>query len=330
MSTPEEEGENSQEGRVLAVPSPPSPVTPELLSLEDIGVRFQYCIAAVEDLERERNELIRELAILQEPSLEAVQQAHEEIVQAYGQKAQTELERDTLQEEIRGIRRRLFRVTKECVACQYQLENRRQELAQKTAEHKELETVAARLTEEISQLRNTFTQQRQGEEQRVRAPQRRRISRELQERRRLSADLQSLTEEQHSTLQDHYEPKLLQRLECAERGTQALRKAQEELRKLRGEIRPLQGEACQLQAQKCSLQEQINLMKKKREEEVLLYREQQQELEDRRSEIKISVQLQQHQNKEMDELRKSLAQELSIYKGCLELYGKLFKPVTKK
>ncbi|XP_056412529.1 syncoilin isoform X2 [Hyla sarda] len=314
MSSPEEEGERSQEERVLADTSPSSSVMPELLSLEDIGVRFQYCIAAVEDLERERDELICELALLREPSLEAVQQAHEEVVQAYGQRARAELERDTLREEIRVIRRRLFRVTKECVACQYQLENQRQELAQKTAEQEELETVAARLTEELSQLRNAFTQQRQEEGQRLRAPQHRPISRELQERRRLSAELQSLTEEQHDTLQDHYEAKFLHLLEHAERGAQALRTAQEELLRLREEIRPLQGEACQLQVQKYSLQEQIHIMKKKRDDEVLLYREQLQELEDKRREIKISVQLQQHQNKEMEELRKSLAQELAIYK----------------
>ncbi|XP_069827466.1 syncoilin [Dendropsophus ebraccatus] len=330
MSSPEEEGEGSQEGRAHAGSSPSSSVIPELLSLEDIGVRFQYCIAAVEDLEKERDELIRELAVLREPSLEAVQQAHEDVVQAYGQKARAELERDTLREEIRGIRRRLFRVTKECVAYQYQLENRRQELTQKSAEQEELKTVAARLTEELSQLRNTFTQQRQEEEQRLRAPRRRQIPHELQERRRLSAELQSLTEEQHGTLQEHYGPRLLQLLERAEKGAQALRKTQEELLTLKEELRPLQGEACKLQVQKCSLQEQINFMKKKRDDEVLLYREQLQELEDRRREIKISVQLQQRHNNEMEELRKSLAQELAIYKSCLELYGELFKTVTKK
>ncbi|KAM4048046.1 syncoilin [Anomaloglossus baeobatrachus] len=329
MSSPEEEGERSQEGRVCAESSPSLPASSELLSLEDIGIRFQYCITAVEDLERERDELICELALLQEPSLEAVQQAHEDVVQAYGQKARAELERDSLREEIRGIRRRLFQVTKECVAYQYELQNRREELAQKSAEQEDLEGVAARLTEELSQLRNIFSQQRQGEEQRLRAP-RRRISRELQERRRLSAELQSLTEEQHSTLQGHYESKLLQLLERAEKGAQALRHTQEELLRLREEIRPLQGEACKLQVQKSSLQEQIHLIKKKRGDEVLLYRERLQEQEDRRREIKISVQLQQHQNKKMDELRKSLAQELAVYKGCLELYGQLFKSVTKK
>ncbi|XP_018422038.1 PREDICTED: syncoilin [Nanorana parkeri] len=330
MSSAEEEGENSQGGRELLESSPTSPDTEGLISLDDIGARFQFCIAAVEDLERERDELISELTVLREPSLEAVQRAHEEVVQAFGQRARVELERDTLREEIKGARSRLFRVTKECVACQYQLENRRQELAQRKAEREELEIRAARLTEELTQLRDTFTQEREGEELRLRAPRSRRISHELQERRRLSADLQSLTEEQHNSLQDEYGPKLLQLLERVEKEAQAVRDAQDELLRLREQIRPLQGEACHLQVQKYNLHEQILLMTKKRGEEVLLYREQLQNLEDRRREIKISVQLQEYQNKELEELRKNLAKELAVYKGYLEIYGQISKSVTKK
>ncbi|XP_075051339.1 syncoilin isoform X2 [Mixophyes fleayi] len=272
MSSPEKEEESNQGGRALPLCSPSSPITPELLSLEDIGIRFQFCIAAVEDLERERDELIRELAFLREPSLEAVQQAHEDVIQAYGHRARAELERDSLREEIRVIRRKLFQATKECVAYQYQLENQSQELAQKKAEQEELGVLATQLKEELTQLRVTFNKQREGEEQRLRAPQSRRDSCELKARRRLSAELQSQTDEQHRTLQHYYEPRLLQLLEHNESGTQALRKAKEEFLRLREEIRPLEREACQLQVQKCSLQEQILLMKNERGKKALLYR----------------------------------------------------------
>ncbi|CAI9536427.1 unnamed protein product [Staurois parvus] len=258
--------------REIPEPSSSSQDTGGFLSVEDLGARFQFCIAAVEDLERERDELISELTLLREPSLEAVQRAHEEIVQAFAQRSRVELERDTLREEIRGIRHRLFRVTKECVACQYQLENRQQELVQRKAEREELEVLAARLTDELTQLRNTFTQQREGEELRLRAPHTRQVSRDIQERRRLSADLQSLTDEKHNSLQDEYGPKLLQLLERVEKGAQAVKDTQDELLRMREQIRPLQGEACYLQAQKYNLQEQILLMKKKRGEEALLYR----------------------------------------------------------
>ncbi|KAM8975985.1 syncoilin [Pelodytes ibericus] len=333
MSSAEDERESSQgerENQESSRPSSSSSLSSEPLSLQDVGVRFQFCIAAVEDLERERDELIRELAVLREPSLEAVRQAHEDVVQAYGQRARVELERDTLKEEIRLVRRKLFRVTRECVACQYQLNNQQQELAQKATEREDLETLAARLAEELTQLRDTFAQQQESQQLRLRAPRTRRISRELQDRRRLSAELQSLIEEQHNCLEEQYEPRLLQLLDRSERGAQALQAAHEELQKLREELRPLQGEACNLQVQKCSLEEQISLIKRNRDDEVQLYREQLQELENTKREMKISVKLQQNQNKEMEELRKSLAQELAIYKGCLEIYGQLFKSVTKK
>ncbi|XP_063312003.1 syncoilin [Pelobates fuscus] len=333
MSSAEEERQSSPEERENQDPNMASispPVTQEPLSLQDLGVRFQFCIAAVEDLERERDELIRELAVLREPSVEAVRQAHEQVVQAFGQRARVELERDALKEEIRVVRCRLFRVTRECVACQYQLDNQRKELEQKAAEQDDLEKLGARLEEELTQLRETSSQQRDHQQQRLRTPRSRRTSRELQDRRRLSAELQSLIEEQQSSLEEMYEPRLLQLLERCERGARALHTVQEELQKLREELRPLQGEAYNLQVQQRSLQEQISLLKKKRDNEVLLYREQLQELENTKREIKISVQLQQHQNKEMEELRKSLAQELAIYKGCLEIYGQLFKSVTKK
>lgn len=47
---------------------------------------------------------------------------------------------------------------------------------------------------------------------------------------------------------------------------------------------------------------------------MLCIQEQLQDLEDRRRENKISVQLQEHRNKELEELRKSLAKELAVYK----------------
>ncbi|XP_053310760.1 syncoilin isoform X2 [Spea bombifrons] len=315
MSSAEEEGENCQgERETEGSPRASSDVSPEPLSLQDVGVRFQFCIAAVEDLEREREELVRELSLLREPSLEAVRQAHEEIVRAFGERARVELERDTLKEEIRLVRRRLFRVTRECVASQYQLERQKQELTQKEAEQESLETLAARLTEELNQLRNTFAQQRESQHQRLRAPHPRYTPCEFQDRRRLSVELQSLIEEQHSSLEEHYEPRLMQLLERTERGAKALQAAQEELQKLQEEIRPLEAAANRLRVEKNCLQEQIALLKRKKEDEALLYREQLQELEDTKREMKISVQLQQHHNKEIEELRKSLAQELAIYK----------------
>ncbi|KAG8451617.1 hypothetical protein GDO86_003711, partial [Hymenochirus boettgeri] len=242
------------------------------LSLEEVGVRFQFCIAAVGELEQERDELIRELTLLREPSLEAVRQAHEEVLQAFGQKAQAELERDALREEVRSIRQKLFSVTREYVACQFQLESRRQEIEEKEAQRGDLETLAFRLTEELTHLRNSFVEQREGVQQQLTVFPTGPSAQTLRERRRLSAELQSLTDEQHSTLEDQYEPRLLRLLERCERGAVALQVAQEEVQKQRDELRPLQGQVCKLRVQKSSHQEQLVFLKRKRAEEVHLYR----------------------------------------------------------
>ncbi|OCT94927.1 syncoilin [Xenopus laevis] len=334
MSSTDKEGENSQAERPVPESSLPhpndAPDDPRPLSLDDVGVKFQFCIAAVGQLEQERDELIRELTLLREPSFEAVRSAHEEVLQAFGQKARAELERDALQEEVRTVRCKLFSVTREYVTCQFQLENQREELKEKQIQRGDLETLASRLAEDLTQLRTAFVEQREGSQQQLRSLPTRHTSHAIQDRRRLSAELQSLTAEQHSSLEDQYEPRLFRLLEHSERGAAALRVAQEELQKQRDELRPLQGEACKLRVQMNSLQEQIVLLKRKREEEIHLYREQIQELEDSRREMKITVQLQQQQNKELEDLRRSLAHELAIYKGCLEIYGQLFKSVTKK
>ncbi|OCT57042.1 hypothetical protein XELAEV_18004045mg [Xenopus laevis] len=325
-----------QAERIRPVPEPPLPNPDDVpddpgpMSLEGVGVRFQFCIAAVGQLEWERDELIRELTLLREPSFEAVRRAHEEVLQAFGQKARAELERDALREEVRTVRCKLFSVTREYVACQFQLEKQQEELKEKDVQRGDLETVASRLAEELTQLRTAFMEQREEAQQQLRSLSTRHTSDALQDRRRLSAELQSLTEEQHSSLEEQYEPRFLRLLEHSERGAAALKAAQEELQKLRDELRPLQGEECKMRVQRNSLQEQIVLLKRKREEEVHLYREQIQELEDSMREMKITVQLQQQQNKELEDLKRSLAHELAIYKGCLEIYGQLFKSVTKK
>ena len=102
----------------------PSPSTEGSLSIEDLELlegRFQQCIEAVAQLEEERDQLIHELVLLREPALQEVQQVHRDILAAYKLHAQAELERDGLREEIRLVKQKLFKVTKEFVSNQYQL-----------------------------------------------------------------------------------------------------------------------------------------------------------------------------------------------------------------
>uniref|UniRef100_A0A8C8EFS9 Syncoilin, intermediate filament protein n=1 Tax=Otus sunia TaxID=257818 RepID=A0A8C8EFS9_9STRI len=301
----------------------------QCLTLEELGDYFQECIEAVEQLEKERDSLIAELSQLREPALQEIRHAHEEIQAACRLLAKVELERDNLKDEIRQIKQKLFKVTKECVACQYQLESRRHDLSQYAAYQGELETQAGQLSGELSRLKETCEKEKEVLRQRLETPPCRQDNLYLQESRRLSMEFESFVAESRRGLEEHYEPQLLRLLERREAGAKALQEMQGEIQGMKEALRPLQGEVSRLRLQNRSLEEQIVLVKQKRDEEVGQYREQVEELEDRLKELKNGVQLQQRKNQELEELRTSLHQELSIYKSCLEIYGHLCKSDEK-
>ncbi|XP_042532206.1 syncoilin isoform X1 [Dipodomys spectabilis] len=298
----------------------PSPSTEESLSAEDLERlegRFQQCVQAVAQLEEERDQLIHELVLLREPALQEVQQAHQDILAAYKLHAQAELERDGLREEIRLVKQKLFKVTKECVAYQYQLECRQHDVAQFAEFREELTTKAAQLSGELSQLQDDYQKQKEQLRQQLEAPSNQRDGHFLQESRRLSTQFESLLAESRQGLEEEYEPQLLRLLERKEAGTKALQKTQAEIQEMKEALRPLQAEAGQLHLQNRNLENQITLVRQKRDEEVQQYREQLEEMEERQRQLRSGVQLQQQKNKEMEQLRISLAEELSTYKAML-------------
>ncbi|XP_045404331.1 syncoilin isoform X2 [Lemur catta] len=298
----------------------PSPSTEENLSIEDLELlegRFQQCVQAVAQLEEERDRLIHELVLLREPALQEVQRVHQDILAAYKLHAQAELERDGLREEIRLVKQKLFKVTKECVAYQYQLECRQQDVAQFAEFREVLTTRAAQLSEELAQLREAYQKQKDQLRQQLEAPPSQSDGHFLQESRRLSAQFENLMAESRQGLEEEYEPQLLRLLERKEAGTKALQKTQAEVQEMKEALRPLQAEARQLQLQNRNLEDQIALVRQKRDEEVQQYREQLEEMEERKRQLRSGVQLQQQKNKEMEQLRISLAEELSTYKAML-------------
>ncbi|KAM4873122.1 syncoilin [Thomomys bottae] len=298
----------------------PSPSTEESLSAEDLERlegRFQQCVQAVAQLEEERDQLIHELVLLREPALQEVQQVHQDILAAYKLHAQAELERDGLREEIRLVKQKLFKVTKECVAYQYQLECRQHDVAQFADCREELTTKAAQLSGQLSQLQDDYQKQKEQLRQQLEAPPNQRDGHFLQESRRLSTQFESLLAESRQDLEEEYEPQLLRLLERKEAGTKALQKTQAEIQEMKEALRPLQAEAGQLHLQNRNLENQITLVRQKRDEEVQQYREQLEEMEERQRQLRSGVQLQQQKNKEMEQLRISLAEELSTYKAML-------------
>ncbi|XP_036917437.1 syncoilin isoform X1 [Sturnira hondurensis] len=298
----------------------PTPSPEDSLSIEDLELlegRFQQCVQAVAQLEEERDQLIHELVLLREPALQEVQQVHQDILAAYKLHAQAELERDGLREEIRLVKQKLFKVTKECVAYQYQLECRRQDVAQFADFREVLTARAAHLSEELAQLRDAYQKQKEQLRQQLEAPPSQGDGHFLQESRRLSAQFENLMAESRQGLEEEYEPQLLRLLERKEAAAKALQKTQAEIQEMKEALRPLQAEARQLQLQNRNLEDQITLVRQKRDEEVQQYKEQLEKMEERQRQLRSGVQLQQQKNKEMEQLRISLAEELSTYKAML-------------
>ncbi|XP_078536864.1 syncoilin [Lissotriton helveticus] len=291
--------------------------------LEDLGDRFELCIQTVEELELKRDDLIREITLLLEPKLEDIREAHEDIAKAYRLQAQVVLERDSLSQEIRAVKRKLFQVTRECVACQYQLGNRRHDVAQFQVSKEELQSMVTQLSEELSSVRDTCAQRKQALLQRLEVPQSRRGSRYLQDSRRLSMEFENFMLESRHVLEAEYEPVFVRLLERGAASASALQQTQEEVNRLKEALRPLQAEVSELHTRNWRLEQRIVLKKRRRDEEVLQLREQVDGLESRIREMKIGVQLQQRRNTELEQLRSGLTHELSIYKGCLEIYGQL-------
>ncbi|XP_057560057.1 syncoilin isoform X2 [Hippopotamus amphibius kiboko] len=328
-TAPSEEKPNPEESPRAGL----SPSTEGSLSIEDLELlegRFQQCVQAVAQLEEERDQLIHELVLLREPALQEVQQVHKDILAAYKLHAQAELERDGLREEIRLIKQKLFKVTKECVAYQYQLECRRQDVAQFADFREVLTTRAAQLSEELARLREAYQKQKEQLRQQLEAPPSHRDGHFLQESRQLSVQFENLMAESRQGLEEEYEPQLLRLLERKEAAAKALQKTQAEIQEMKEALRPLQAEARQLHLQNRNLEDQITLVRQKRDEEVQQYREQLEEMEERQRQLRSGVQLQQQKNKEMEQLRISLAEELSNYKGCLETYGRICNQETTK
>ncbi|XP_045154830.1 syncoilin [Echinops telfairi] len=311
---PREENSHPEES-LGAGPSPE-----EALSIEDLELlegRFQQCVQAVAQLEEERDRLIHELVLLREPALQEVQQVHQDILAAYKLHAQAELERDGLREEIRLVKQKLFKVTKECVAYQYQLECHRQDVAQFADFRAALTARASQLSEELAQTRDACQKQKEHLQQQLEAPPRQRDGHFLQESRRLSTQFENLMAESRQGLEEEYEPQLLRLLERKAAGAKALQKTQAEIQEMREALRPLQAEAQQLQLQKRNLEDQLTLVRQKRDEEVQQYKEQLEEMEERQRQLRSGVQLQEQKNKEIERLRSSLAKELSTYKAML-------------
>ncbi|XP_006631411.3 syncoilin [Lepisosteus oculatus] len=295
-------------------------------AMAQLWARFQECIEAAGQLEAQRDGLVRELAELQEPMLQAVWGLREELLAAHQQKARAEVECQSLREDTRLVKRRLFAAARACVQCQYTLEKQRHDVAQLSVSQEELQARLLQLSQELPQLEAAHQDQLAALRDKWSSSGRARDHCDLSECRRASLDLERYLKDERRSLEGFYEPQLLALLKRQQASAEALRRTREQAAGLRQRLWPLQEEVQRLIMQRTSLEERTALMRSRRSEDVLQYRETMEILEDSIRELKTEVHLQKQRNEAIESLRNSLSKELADYKdhieGCAELLTK--------
>ncbi|XP_005995643.1 syncoilin [Latimeria chalumnae] len=293
--------------------------------LEELGERFHQCIQAVEELQIKRDALIQEVLLLREPVFQELQGLHEELLLAHRMKARAALECDYLREEIKLVKRTLFKTTREYIGCQYTLESQRHDVAQFAISREELESEANALSLELLELQDICQKQKDQLQHRLQNSQNVRQSWCLSDCRRLSLEFKSFLDGNQQSLEDYYEPKLVALLGRREASNRALRWTQDEVKVLKDKLKPLKEETERLKLQKATLEKQFQSMERRQKEEALLHKEAAEELDERIGHLKTRVELQKRKNEEIEKLKQGLSQELSVYKNYLEEYGQVFE-----
>ncbi|KAK6474432.1 syncoilin-like [Huso huso] len=297
--------------------------------MEELGNHFQKCIDEVDRLVAQRESLAHEIIVLQEPMLREIRALHGELTAAWKQKAKAELECHSLREEVRLVKWSLFKTTRECVQCQYTLENQRHDVAQFSISQEELQNQVCSLSEELLQLKAAQQQRLDQFRQILEHSRRPRGSLDLTDCRRLSLDFESYLKDSRKSVEEFYEPKVVSLLKRRQASMEDLRRTREQAEDLKDKLGPLKREVEVLSLQRTCLEERVMLIQRKRDEDVLQYRETLERLEESIRELKTEVQLQQRKKKEMETLKNSLSQELTVYKGCIEVYENIFTATEK-
>lgn len=283
------------------------------LDLDALGALFEGCVEEVGRLERRRDALVSELLELERPLAEGVKALREELHTAHTQLQHCSLQKEDLRESMRHLKRQLFEVAKACAQSQVELSSRKHEVQQLTTKQEELQEKVHNLTEEASQLRSEHqTRLRSLQEQQSNAASSSSSSAELALSRRAPCDLQQYLQGALSALEEWYEPRLVALLKRREGGQEALRKAREQAQELRGQLGPLREESQRLQLQRARLEEKLKLMEEQRRESLDNYKETVAGLEECSRGLKMELQLQRRETKEMEALKNSLMQQLCL------------------
>ncbi|KAJ7991913.1 hypothetical protein DPEC_G00288800 [Dallia pectoralis] len=328
-------------------------LTGSLQELEVLGGELEEYIEQVGRLEKRRDKLMEELQALREEKMETEDEEEvdqeEQLRHAVNidadrrrearmrewqclRAARSEeemklfrvfLERQGLQEETRRLKRRLFSITRDCTQNQVLLAARQRDVAQLSKEQEELDALMIQLTEEASQLRSNHQTHLSTLQSQVRAQT---ASQNLipmeeitQSKRNSCGDIQKYLQSGLKSLEEWYEPVLLALLKRREGTSEALGRTRQQAQELRGRLKPLREEEQKLGLQTACLEERLKLMETQRRENIEQYKETVDRLEETSREQRMELQFQKRKNKEMEELRDSLKEEVNLYRSIIDM-----------
>ncbi|XP_028674270.2 syncoilin [Erpetoichthys calabaricus] len=298
---------------------------PQVHTMQELNSRFEKCIEDMEQMEAQRDRLVQELILLQEPMLQEIKGLHQQLTTIFAEKAKVEMECQSLREEIHLVKVHIFTTTRDCVQCQYILEKQRHDVAQLSITQEEMQEQVLSLSAECSQLKDSHKERVDQLRHRQDKSLASRRSLDLSDCHRISQEFESFLKDGRKILEECYEPRLGELLKLRHKTAEAMKITQEQTKILKERLRPLLHQVKDLSLKQKCLVERIRLIQQQREEDVSQYRETVDRLEEAIRELKTMVQLQKLKNEETETIKKNLSQELADYKCYTDAYRKLVK-----